>query len=180
MTLGTIHIWRPLKLSNFQDPPALVHLRPIFFHLLDLGCPILNKPLTPLTNYQTTTSPCMWTNEIKTKTKASHVTFKLTTRSIIKVWLHSLTPESIGRVLVNNKLMFDSTWCLVMAHIQFSLIKKKLRLEVQNTCYPLHPPTSGNISFLPYSPPPRHTHPFKEDAICVSPLITFDFQHFLT
>ena len=27
--------------------------------------------------------PCMWTNEIKTKTKPNHVTFKLTTRSIV-------------------------------------------------------------------------------------------------
>ena len=134
MTLGAIHIWRPLKLSNFQDPPPPVHLRPKFFHPLDLGRPILNKPPTPLTNYRTTTSPCMWTNEIKTKIKPSHVTFKLTARSIIKVWLHSLTPESIGRVLVNNKLIYDSAWWLVMAQIQFSLIKE-LWLDIQNTCY---------------------------------------------
>ena len=34
---------------------------------------------------------------------------------------------SIGRFLANNILMFDSdsAWCLIMAQIQFSLIKKK-------------------------------------------------------
>ena len=44
---------------------------------------------------------------------------------IIKGWLHCLTSESNGRFLVNNMLMFGSTWCLVTAQIQFSLIKKK-------------------------------------------------------
>ena len=36
------------------------------------------------TNYETTTPPCMWTNEIKTKTKPSHITFKLTTHSVVR------------------------------------------------------------------------------------------------
>ena len=40
--LGMIHKWRPWKLSNFQDPH--VHLRPKFFHCLDLGCPVSNEP----------------------------------------------------------------------------------------------------------------------------------------
>ena len=44
---------------------------------------------------------------------------------IIKGWFHCLTPESVGRFLVNNMLMFDSAWCLVMVQIQFSLIKKR-------------------------------------------------------
>ena len=42
----------------------------------------------------------------------------------IKGWLHCLTSESKGRFLANNILIFDSSWCLVMAQIQFSLIKK--------------------------------------------------------
>ena len=42
---------------------------------------------------------------------------------IIKGWLHCLTSESKGRFLVNN-ILFGSAWCLVMAQIQFSLIKK--------------------------------------------------------
>ena len=42
---------------------------------------------------------------------------------IIKGWLHCLTSESKGRYLVNN-VLFGSAWCLVMAQIQFSLLKK--------------------------------------------------------
>ena len=37
--LGMIHIWPPWKLSNFQDLHILAHLRPKFFHPLDLGRP---------------------------------------------------------------------------------------------------------------------------------------------
>ena len=40
---------------------------------------------------------------------------------IIKGWLHYLMSESKGRFLVNNILL---AWCLVMAQIQFSLIKQ--------------------------------------------------------
>ena len=65
--------------------------------------------------YGTTTALCMWTNEIKTKAKPSHVTFKLTSvqlfnlahkqsDGIIKGWLHCLTSESKERSLVNNIL----------------------------------------------------------------------------
>ena len=45
--LGTILIWRPWKLSNFQDLPLPVHLYPKFFHHLDLGRPISNQILPP-------------------------------------------------------------------------------------------------------------------------------------
>ena len=74
---------------------------------------------------------------------------------IIKGWLHCLTPETIGRFLVNN-ILFGSARCLIMALIRFSLIKKQ-RLDVQNTS--LTPtPTSDNISFLLY-PHPRPLPP---------------------
>ena len=43
------------------------------------------------TNYGKATTPCMWMSKIKTKTKPSHVTFKLTTCSI--VWLSPLTMQ---------------------------------------------------------------------------------------
>ena len=86
---------------------------------------------------------------------------------IIKGWLHCLTPESIGRFLVNNILMFDSAWCLIMEQIQFSLIKK-IKIERPEHSLTLHPPTSDNISFLPYPPPL-----LKVDVICVSPLGIF-------
>ena len=55
IVLGTIHIWRPWKLSNFQGPPPpppppppLAQLRPTFFHLLDLGRPISSESPLPL------------------------------------------------------------------------------------------------------------------------------------
>ena len=49
---------------------------------------------------------------------------------IIKGWLHCLTSESKGRFHVNNILIFSSAWYLIMAQIQFSLIKKEIgRLE---------------------------------------------------
>ena len=92
-----------------------LHLRPTFFHPLDLGRPILNEPppspalpprpphtLSP-TNYGTTTAPCIWTNEIKIKTTV--LLFDLAHKQydgIIKGWLHCLTPESIRRLLVSN------------------------------------------------------------------------------
>ena len=46
---------------------------------------------------------------------------------INKGWLHCLTSESRWRFLVNNTLMLGWLWAwyLVMAQIQFSLIKKK-------------------------------------------------------
>ena len=43
LKLGMIHTWRPWKLSNFRNPPPPVHLRPKFFHPLDLGRQISNE-----------------------------------------------------------------------------------------------------------------------------------------
>ena len=71
-------------------------------------------------------------------------------------------PPWLGRPSLNDQ---------IMAKIQFSLIIKKKRLDVQNTHYPpppplpSPPPTSDNISLLPPAPPNR-----KMDVICVSPL----------
>ena len=69
-------------------------------------------------------------NQNKNKTK--HVTFKLTTRSIVRFspqtmqWYHwRITSLSDVRVrFLFNDILFGSTWCLVIAEIQFSLIKK--------------------------------------------------------
>ena len=74
-------------LSNFQDNYPLSIYVQNFPTALDLGRPILNDPIphpapSP-TNYGTATAPCMWTNEIN-RTKPSHGTFKLTTRSIVR------------------------------------------------------------------------------------------------
>ena len=70
---------------------------------------------------------------------------------IIKGWLHSLTSESKGRFLANN-ILFGSAWCLVMVQIQFSLIER-IKIGCPEHSLTPHPPTSNNISFLPYPQP---------------------------
>ena len=77
---------------------------------------------------------------------------------IIKGWLHCLTSESKRRFLVSN-ILFGSAWCLVIAQIQFSLIKKIGRSE-----HLLHPPQpfyvrQGSIFISPQPQPHPHTHP---------------------
>ena len=94
--LGTIHIWYPWKLSNFQDPPPPP----------PTPCPSASKisphpwpcssnfkrtsPPPPPTSYGTTTALCMWTKEIKRKTKLTHAKVKWITRSIVR-----LSPQTI-------------------------------------------------------------------------------------
>ena len=117
----------------------------------------------------------MWTNEIKTKAKPLHVTFH---------WLHvlllalvhryyygimkgidttmsSASGEPKKRFIVNNILMVGSAWCLVMAQIQLSLIKK-IRIErpehsLKPTSHP-HPltllsPILPRLFIIPHSFP---------------------------
>ena len=73
-------------------------------------------------------------NEIKTKTKpsTSHsnipcvLLFDLVHKQysgIIEGWHHCRTSDSKERFIVND-ILFGSAWCLVMAEIQFSLIKQ--------------------------------------------------------
>ena len=124
----------------------------------------------------------MWTNEIKTKTKASHVIFKLTTGSIvrfipqtcngiIKGWLHCLASVSKRRFFVNS----ISVWLSIMSGHGANPIffnKKKKRLEVKNTRQPstsLHPITS-HFCLTPSHPP------LKVDVICVLPLKTWNMH----
>ena len=124
------------------------------------------RNLKTYTNYETTTAPCMWTNEIKQKqnqtTPHSNRPRVLLLdlaheqcNGIIKGWLHCLTSESKGRFLVDIILMFGSAWCLVMVQIQFSLIKKKKirRPEHSLTLHPVSPITSHFC--LNPSPPPQ-------------------------
>ena len=63
----------------------------------------------------TMTSPCMWANEIKTKTKPS------TSRSNWpRVILFDLVHKQCNDIiLVNNILIFGSIWCLVMMQPNF-------------------------------------------------------------
>ena len=86
---------------------------------------------------------------------------------IVKGLLHCLTSESNGRLPVNNILFFVSVWYLVMAQIQFSLMKKIKIGHPEDSLTP-HLPTSNSISFLPYPLPPVRpslSSPFKKDAI---------------
>ena len=46
MTFGAIHIWRPWKVFNFQDPPALVQLRRNFFHHMALDVQLQTNSLS--------------------------------------------------------------------------------------------------------------------------------------
>ena len=85
---------------------------------------------------------------------------------IIKGWLYCLTSESKGRFLLNN-IFFGSTWCLVMAQIQFFLIKTIKIGRPEHSLIP-NPLTYDNISFVPYPP-----SPLKVDIISVSTLAIF-------
>ena len=69
---------------------------------------------------------------------------------IVKRWFHCISAK--GTFIVNNVLMFGSAWCLVMSHIQLSLIKN---IKIGRPKHLLIPPTSDHISFLlrpPYPP----------------------------
>ena len=61
--------------------------------------------------------------------------------------------------------MFGSACCLVMARIQFSLIKKNKDCTSRTLDNP-HPPTSNNISFLLYT---SHPTPQSERHMCIIP-----------
>ena len=83
---------------------------------------------------------------------------------IVKGWPHCYSSEWKGTFFVNN-ILFGSVWCVVMAEIQLSVIKKKKDWTSKTLGNPLTP-TSHNISVLPYI-----LTTIKVDVICVSPLI---------
>ena len=58
---------------------------------------------------------------------------------LVKRWLHCLTSESKERFLVKNVLVFGSVRCLVMAQIQFFLLKKyKKKIQKKYVSVPCH------------------------------------------
>ena len=116
----------------------------------------------------TTTASCMWMNEIKTKTKSSHFTFKFTTRSIVRLahrqcngiskeWLHCMTSELKGRFPVD-------VWLSMMsAHSANTIFLKKngctehpltphLRLIASHFCLTPQPPPSSRWTAYVYHP----------------------------
>ena len=124
-----IHIWRPWKLSSFQDHPTPVHLvrnssSPCTLNVQSQT----NRPLSKWYYTCELTKLKQTQNQVTSHSKWPRVLlFDLALKQcngIIKGWLYCLTSELKGRFLANNILMFGSAWCLVMAQIQFSLIKK--------------------------------------------------------
>ena len=154
-----IHIWRPWKLSSFQDHPTPVHLvrnssSPCTLNVQSQT----NRPLSKWYYTCELTKLKQTQNQVTSHSKWPRVLlFDLTLKQcngIIKGWFYCLTSELKGRFLANNILMFGSAWCL--ANPVFFNKKEIGRLDVQNTHYPhpTAPPTSDNISFLPDTPPP--------------------------
>ena len=225
-----IHILRPWKLSNFQDPPPRLSIyfqssftsltldvqfqtnpsslpnfkrKPhyLLFGGFMLWCVQLSKNITKcllfiitqifsthfaINLYFCTTWRRKQTMEKQPhhaceRTKLKHKRNQVTLHSnwprvllfdlahkqcsgIVKGWVLCLTSVSKWRFLVNNILVFGSAWCLVMAQIQFFLIKKIKTGRPKHLLTP-HPPTSDNISFLPYPP---HT-PQSGRHMCITP-----------
>ena len=89
--LGTIHIWRPWKFSNFQDPhPLCIYVQNIST-TLTLGVQFLNKPSYALqqTMEQKQHRACEQTKS-KQKKKLSHVASKLTMHSVARFSLQTM------------------------------------------------------------------------------------------
>ena len=100
---GIIHIWHPWKLSNLQDSPtpspSTSAFLPLSWH--------------STSSFKRTTHlqmiPCMSTNKIKTKTKPSHASFKLTTRSVVRfsprtvLWYHQRI-ASLSDIRIKRKI----------------------------------------------------------------------------
>ena len=100
---GIIHIWHSWKLSNLQDSPPPSPSTSVF---LPLSWPSTSSfKRTPLLQM----IPCMSTNEIKTKTKRSHASFKLTTRSVVRfssrtvLWYHQRI-ASLSDIRIKRKI----------------------------------------------------------------------------
>ena len=167
------YTWRPWKLSNFQDPSSPLTIYVQNYLILSptwpwtsnfkrvLLCVQLSKNITKCLEKQ----PYRACERAKSKQKRNQVMshsnwprvllFDLAHKQcngINKGWIHCLTSGSKGRSLVNNILMFGSAWCMVISQIQFSLIKTNIG-RPEHLLNP-HPPTSDNISFLPYPHPP--------------------------
>ena len=120
----------------------------------------------------------MWKNKFKIKTKPSHVTFKFTTRSTVRfspqtnqwyLWKDGVTVwQSIGRFLVNN---FVNVWPSMMSGHGANPIfcNKKIKIGSQEHLLP-PPPTSDNISFLPYpnTPPPSKWTSYVYVICCIT------------
>ena len=86
------------SMKTFKTPPPPVHLRLKFFHPLNLGRPILNDPLPSLTNYGTTTAPCVnKQNQNKNKTMSHHIQIDHAPRVLLLDLAHKQCNDIIER-----------------------------------------------------------------------------------
>ena len=104
----------------------------------------------------------MWKNEIKRKTKPSHVTFRLTTGSIVrfipqtcndivslKYVFTVLASVSKRKFLVNSILIFGSAWMFGYgANPIFFNIKRSIRSITSNFWFTPLPPISSSYAFI--------------------------------
>ena len=65
-----------------------------------------SRVLGPTNSARSRVQPCMWRNKTKTETKPSHVTFKLSTRSIFRSSSQTIRWYSMSDVRVKKKI----TW----------------------------------------------------------------------
>ena len=65
-----------------------------------------SRVLGPTNSQRSRKQPCMWRNKTKTETKPSHVTFKLTTRSVFRSSSQKIRWYSMSDVRVKKKI----TW----------------------------------------------------------------------
>ena len=90
----------------------------------------------------------------KNKTKSRHIQIDdlghRKCNGIIKGWRQCQTSVSKGRFFVSNILMFGSAWCLVIAQIQFFLIKENKDWTSRELPTLLRPIKS----YFCFSPPP--------------------------
>ena len=121
-----IHIWRPWKLSNFQDPPP---------HL-SIYVQNSSTPLTLDVQFQTTPLLPKWyraCERMKSKQKQNQVKSHSNWQRVL---FFGLAPQTISlkdyftvwrqrEDFLSIILIFGLAWCLIMAQTQFSLIKKK-------------------------------------------------------
>ena len=96
-SLRMIHIWLTSKLSNFQDPHPLVHIRQKFFQPLDLGRPVSNK--TPFRN----DNHYLKENIIQSKDDYYMLSGPSSFRSAFVFSINSLILSGIKRKIYTNK-----------------------------------------------------------------------------
>ena len=108
-------------------------------------------------NYGNTTAPCMWTNDLKTKTKPSNVTFKWRFSPSKmqwhhKGWRHCLTSESKGRFFLIIFFLINDWLSMMSGHSTNPIFFNK-KITTSRTLAKPHPLRSitSRFCFSPHS-----------------------------